>query len=492
MSTSPIPSINASGGLTSGSTLTNSGVNGTPQITGLSSGINTNALIQAELAVEEQPLTNMQAEITGLGTENTTLGSIQSALRAVSLDAQLLGEPSTFFNVQTISSSNNSLVTAQTASGVGVPIGSTTVTVSSLAAAAQTSFTYTPATSGTETLNISDGVNPSEQVQVAANTSVSDLAAQINGSNTLTVWAAVDASGKLVLSSRNTGSQYTVSASDATTPGNLVTATTTAGQDAAYTINGVPGTSASDTVNGAIPGVSLSLLGVTSASAPVTITAQQPGPNTAAITASVQQFVADYNTAMNTLQSAVNTQPASESNPKSFNPNSGSLFGDPQLENLMATMRQAMIAPGAGLSSGMAAMTDLGVTTGASTGSATLSSVNGNLTLNPTTLANALAKNPSGVQSVITAWAQSFQSLVNTSAGPGGAIDTRMGGNTSLSSTLKNQLTQLQANFATREQAMQAQWAAVEAAMSTLKAQSTYLKQLSASTSTSSSSSSGG
>ncbi|HET9074871.1 MAG TPA: flagellar filament capping protein FliD [Solirubrobacteraceae bacterium] len=484
-------SINT-GGLTSGSTLTNGGINGTPQFTGLFSGLNTNALIQAELAVQEQPLTNMQAEITGLGNENTTLGSIQSALRAVSLDAQLLGEPSTFFNVQTISSSNNSLVTAQTTSGSGVPVGSTTVTVSALAAAAQTSFTYTPPTSGTDTLNISDGVNPTEQVTVAANTSVTDLASQINGSNTLTVWAAVSSSGQLVLSSRNTGSQYTVSASDATTAGNLVTGTTTAGQNASYTINGTAGSSSTDTVTGAIPGVTLNLLGVTPASTPVTITAQAPGPSVSAITASVQQFISDYNTAMNDLQSAINTQPASASAPGTYNPNSGSLFGDPELENLIANMRQAMIAPGAGLPSGMAAMSDLGITTGASTGSATLASVNGNLTLNTTTLANALATNPSGVQSVITSWAQSFQSLVNASAGPGGSIDSRMAGNTSLSSTLKDQLTQLKANFATREQQMQEQWAAVEAAMSTLKAQSTYLKQLSGSTSSSSGSSSGG
>ena len=40
-------SITTSGGLTSGSTLTNSGAGGELQITGLASGINTNEIIQA-------------------------------------------------------------------------------------------------------------------------------------------------------------------------------------------------------------------------------------------------------------------------------------------------------------------------------------------------------------------------------------------------------------------------------------------------------------
>lgn len=72
-------SINSSGGLTSTSTLTNSGADGALQITGLASGLNTNEIIQAELAEQELPITNMENEITGLNTESSQLGSIQSS-----------------------------------------------------------------------------------------------------------------------------------------------------------------------------------------------------------------------------------------------------------------------------------------------------------------------------------------------------------------------------------------------------------------------------
>src|ERR1700753_143938 len=123
MSTSGIPSstsstligqqsINTSGGLTSTSTLTNSGAGGQLQITAPASGINTNQLIQAELAVKELPLTNMQDTITSLQNENKTLGAVQTILENVSLDALDLSEPSLFFQSQTTSSSSPNLVTA--------------------------------------------------------------------------------------------------------------------------------------------------------------------------------------------------------------------------------------------------------------------------------------------------------------------------------------------------------------------------------------------
>ena len=112
--------INTSGGLTSTSTLTNSGAGGQLQITGLASGINTNELIQAELAEKELPLTNMQDTITSLQNENSTLSAIQTALQTVSLDALDLGEPSLFFQAQTVTSSSPNLVTATT-TGNSVP-----------------------------------------------------------------------------------------------------------------------------------------------------------------------------------------------------------------------------------------------------------------------------------------------------------------------------------------------------------------------------------
>ena len=51
---------------TSAGTLTSATSNSPLQITGLASGLNTNAIIQAELAEAELPITNMQTEVSGL------------------------------------------------------------------------------------------------------------------------------------------------------------------------------------------------------------------------------------------------------------------------------------------------------------------------------------------------------------------------------------------------------------------------------------------
>jgi flagellar hook-associated protein 2 len=514
MSTSPV-SINTSGGLTSSSTLTNNGATGALQITGLASGINTNELIQAELAEQEMPLTNMQAEISGLNTENQSLSTVQLALQNVSLDALDLGEPSLFFNVQNITSSDPTSVTAATTNGVGAVVGSSTISVSQLASAAQRTFDYTAPT-GAETLTI-DG----QTLSLTAGETAASVASAINHSNSLDVWASAstDSSGNptLVLSSRVTGNNDNgagtyINVQDGATQ---VSGTGTYGQggytagsagavlsevgslaqegtDAAYSLNG--GTtqySPTDTVTGALTGVTLTLTAVTSS--PVTVTTASPGPDSSAIMSAIQQFVTDYNSAITGMEAQVNTAPASESSPGSYNPYSGSLFGDDQLENLLSNMRDAMYQNGAGLPTGMASLADIGISTGASTGAVTQQSLSGELTINTTELQNAIQTNPNGVQSVLESWAQSFQTLVNASASPGGSIEARIAGNNTLINNLSSQYTTQQQLFTQEEANMEEQWAQVEATLSQLNNQKTSLSSFASSvTSNSSSSSSSG
>lgn len=512
MSTSGV-SINSSGGLTADSTLTNDGADGALQEVGLASGINTNELIQAELAEQEQPLTNMAAEISGLETEDNTLSGIQYQLQDVSLDAMAIAEPSTFFDVQSISSSNSSLVTAATSNGVGAVIGSSTVTVTQLASAAQRTFNYTTPTAA-DTITI-DG----QPLSVAAGETAATLADTINSSDTLDVYASAttNAQGQqqLVLSSRSTGNNDNglgtyINVQDGTTQ---VSGTGTYGQsgyvaggtgavlseigslaqeggDAEYSINGgALQSSATDTVTNALPGVTLSLLGVTGSASPVTITTSAPGPDVTAIISAVQQFVNDYNAAILSIEADVNTAPASESNSSDYNPNSGSLFGDDELENLLNDMRETMYTPGAGLPTGLAALSDIGISTGASTGEVVQSSLDGELTIDTSTLTSAIESNPSGVQAVLTSWAQSFQTVVNNAAAPAGAIEARVSGNTQLITNLQSQYSSMQTLFNQQEENMEEQWAQVEATLSDLDDQKTTLTSFANSQSSSSSSS---
>ncbi len=476
-----------------GGSLTSSG--GLLQIPGLASGLNTNAIIQAELAVQEQPIQNMQYEIQGMQTQNTQLTSIQTALQTVLTDVQGLEDPVMFAPSQTISSSNPSLVSAVSSGSGTAPIGSSTLYVTQLAAAAQRTFTFA-SPSSTDTITI-DGAS----ITLAAGSTVSELAQAINSDSGLDVYAATTISGQIVLSDRSTGYQSGsyIQVSDGT--GALVEdgALANAGQNATFTLNGVAGSSATDTLANVLAGGTLTLNGVTGTNTPVTITAQPPAASASSIAGSVQQFVSDYNSAIQQIESAINTAPQSETQSSSYNPNDGSLFGDVELESFIGDMRDAMVQPGSGLPTGMAAMSDIGVTTGSSSGSINQSAVNGILTLNTGTLQSAIASNPSGVQAVLQSWATNLSSMLETEAGPGGNLQTRIDGNGTEITDLQNQYAQMQALYAARQTAMQQQWAHVEGVLSQLHSQSSSLTSFasaattsSSSSSTSSSSSSGG
>jgi flagellar hook-associated protein 2 len=479
---------------TSAGTLTTATANSPLQITGLASGLNTNAIIQAELAESELPITNMQTEAAGLQTENNTFSSIQSALTTVQLDAQALGDPTLFNPTQSVTSSNSDLVNATSDNGVGSVIGGSVVTVTQLASSAQRTFTFTSPTAA-DAITI-DG----QQVSLQAGATSQDLADSINGNSDMDVWAAATSSGQIVLSSRTTGDNGSnfIQVSD---PGSTLaeqTALAQNGQDAKYTINGNPGSSPSDTVSDSttgatltIPGVTLTLNGVTASDSPVTVAVQQPTANTQSIEAAVNQFVTDYNTAINLLGTTVSTEPANSSSGGTYNPNSGSLFGDSDLEDLIANLRTSIDTPGAGLPTGTAALSDIGINTGQSTGSVVQSSLQGDLTVNQTQLTAAIQSNPNGVEQVLQQFSSNFFNLVSQAAGPAGTLQDRIEGNSSEVTSLDGQISSMQALYNQQEQAMEKQWASVEATLSQLQSESSaFSSSVTASTSSSSSSTS--
>ena len=73
------------------------------------------------------------------------------------------------------------------------------------------------------------------------------------------------------------------------------------GKNAEYSVDGVAGTSASNTVTNAIAGVTLTLGGLTT-TGPVTIDVQAPGASVSAVEAQVQSFVKLYNSTVEAIQ----------------------------------------------------------------------------------------------------------------------------------------------------------------------------------------------
>jgi flagellar hook-associated protein 2 len=138
----------------------------------------------------------------------------------------------------------------------------------------------------------------------------------------------------------------------------------------------------------------------------------------------------------------------------------------------------------------MASLADIGISTGVSTGSAQGSSVEGLLTVDTTTLTNAIESNPSGVEAVLQSWSTNFQGTVNPVSQPFGALSTRMQGNDTLIQNLQGQLSTAQEMFNNEEKNMEQQWAQVEATLSTLNNQKSSLSTFASSLASNSSSSS--
>ncbi len=258
-----------------------------------------------------------------------------------------------------------------------------------LATAAQRAFTFTsPAAEQKITIG---GV----EYELKAGETSKELAAAINSDSSSTVYASAQEDGTIVLSTRttgNTGAEFVnVSAAGVLAE---VAGSAREGRNAEFTVDGVAGTSASNTVTNAIAGVTLTLTGLTSGD-PVTIDVQPPGASTSAIESQVQSFVKLYNTTIASIQKQLTTKPpAKPSTAAEYG--TGTLFGDLELGSLLGAMRETMYEPITGMAAEMSSLDSIGVSTGAAGGAGGTSSatLEGQLTVNTAKLAEAVRGEP--------------------------------------------------------------------------------------------------
>jgi flagellar hook-associated protein 2 len=464
-----------------------SGAGAPLNITGLESGLNTSEIITALLAVERQPITRLSNQETTLEGQREQLQSAQSSLTKLAFAAQELGSPTLFNDIQTVSSSNVTQVTATSSSGAA--IGGYELEVTQLANSAQRTFTFKSPESA-ETLTI-DG----QEISVAAGASIQTLANTINSDSKATVYAAAVNGETLVLSTRATGANgegfIQVSAPGASLTEQVGLAK--AGRNAEYSLDGVAASSTTNTVTSAVPGVTLNLLALTTATGPVTIDVQAPAPSASAITAQVQSFVSLYNSSIGAIQKQLNTKPPVSPQTTS-ELKTGTLFGDFDLSTALSAMRESIYEPIAEQPAELSSLAAIGISTGAPSGTATFSqsSVEGQLQLNTAQLEAAVQSNPAGVQQMLQKWAKSFEGAVNTVAGPGGALELRVNGDNTQTSEMASRITTMNELLSVRQKTLEEEYEAMEKAIAKSKAEGEYLTQQLAELNASSSSSSSG
>lgn len=325
---------------------------------GIASGLDIQSIVSQLVALEKAPLTQLKTQATSLQTKLSTMGTIKSQVSALGDAAAKLSKASGWDPVKATSSNPSAVgVTVK----AGAPATSITMEVQNLAKAQSTaSAAVTTGTAmGTGSMTIELGQWSGSSFTAGSGTpvtidieagddSLSEIAAKINESDAgVSATVLRDASGeRLLVRSKATGEENAFRITVADDDGDDTDAAglsrlafsvgnangmsrSQSAENAQATINGVPVTSASNTLSGTLTGMTIQLSQETTAPVNIDVT-----NDTEAIRSNVKAFVDAYNTLNTTLASALRYDEATKT--------AGPLQGDATTVGLQNALRGMM------------------------------------------------------------------------------------------------------------------------------------------------------
>ncbi len=421
---------------------------------GLGAGIDISALVQASMATQTAELTQMQGEQTTITNEQTALASFNTDVQTLQTAAFALTDPVGQFTTVAATSSNTGVLTASAISGT--PTGAHTITVTNLASTSS-AYSNPVATGDTAiaqgTLSIQVGTNTAVPITIdSTNDTLNGLVETINGTANLGVTASVlnDANGaRLVLVSNASGTAGNLTVTPST--GVLGFNTGTQGLNASLTVDGIPISSATNTVSSAIPGVTLTLTGTTG-STPVSVTT---GPDVTQQESAVNSFVSAYNTVIGDL----NTQFAVSATTG----NAGVLSSD---STISLTQGQLLSAVGFSMTGNGTtnSLADLGITM----------NNDGTLSVDTGTLSSALQGNSAAVQTFFQSttsgtFGNNLSNILDSIANPiTGALAQDANGYQQSQTSITQQISDFQDQLNTTQQQLTQQYVQVDTTLQEL------------------------
>jgi flagellar hook-associated protein 2 len=383
-----------------------------------------------------------------LNVETSSWKNLQTSISALLDKVRGLSDVVGVFSNRIATSSQPGVVAATADSSAA--LGNHVITVGNLAT---TSSYYTGAlasssttfNSGSFTLQVGSG-SPVTITVDSTNNTLDKLAAYING-NSFGVSASVvnDASGaRLALVSQTTG-----------LPGDLIIAGNTTGlsfnksangTNAALTIDNVPVSSTSNTVTGALQGVTLQLMG--QSATPVTLSVAQ---DTTGIKQAINDFVDSYNAVI----SAINVQ-------YKVDPNTyvaGELAGDSTLRSIQSSLLSD-VTYAISDNSGITGLASIGVKM----------QNDGTLTADDSKLSSVLSNNLAQVQNLFQSvkpagFASNFAADLTQMTSSAGAINSDLAQIAKQQNTLTDQINQLEDQLAVKQTRLINQYSQVNSAL---------------------------
>jgi flagellar hook-associated protein 2 len=450
-------------------------------VDGLVSGLDTTTIVSQLMSLERAPQTRLksslsaqQADVTAYQAINTKMAALQTAADKVALAATWS---------QGTATSSSTAVTAT--AGTGAISGSVTFSVTALAAAGsrigtQTydSLTATPSTA-VPSLSITGPASGTARTFSSKDGSLSSLVTEINAAKDLGVRAAAvqtsTGTWQLQLTAAGTGkaNDFAVTGAAFATVSAATDAKLHVGDaDAGYDI-----TSASNTIEGVLPGVTLK------ATALATDVRVDVAQDSASLSSAVQALVDAANAALTTIGAQTKQGTVS---PSGTTTGAGALAGDAGMRALAGKVLNAVTYAVGGSAAG-----SIGIQ----------STRDGALKFDAAKFGTALINDPDGTSALLRGTQVTTKDAggVTTTTGADGiavrlaavAKTATLTGTGTLAVAIKSRTTSMDDlnkridawddRLAVRQKALQAQYAALEVALGKMKNQSTWLAgQLSA------------
>lgn len=425
-------------------------------------GLDVTSLVNQVLSQQSGQLQDWQQEQSTLQTQAGLLSSINSDLTNLANAVSALSDPLGVFASQTATSSDPSILSATTQSSATA--GTHQIVVTNLAtsgsvytaalADGNTLFLPTGQTTGDIQLQVGGASGTTHDIPITAgsNDTLNTLASYINSQNWgVSAEVVNDATGsRLAVFSQASGSPGALAITNNTT--NLSFNAPSGGTNASLTVDGIPFSSTTNTVTGAIPGVTLNL----ASAAPNTAVQLTVGPDTQQITQAINNFVSAYNQVIGDINQQFTVDPSTNTE--------GPLGSDSALRSLQSTLLNDVTYSTTG-NSGLVNLDALGINM----------NNDGTLTLGTTpdgsTLSQVLAANPAAFQNFFqnspqTGFVNAFQNdLTNLTDPTQGLLNLDLAQNQSQQQDLTNSINNFQDQLTAEQQQLTDQFSQANATL---------------------------
>lgn len=438
-------------------------------------GIDVSSLVQQIIASQSGALSVWQGQQTTFATQDGLLEGLQNNLTNLQTAVAALADPTGALTARAANSSDSGVLTA-TAQSTALA-GTHQIVVNNLATTGtlytdpitggpDVSFLSAGQTTGGLSLQVGGVSGQTRDIQITqgSNDTLTTLASYIDTQSTANGWGVTatvvsDATGsRLALQSQSSGSTGALAINNPNTTNTSLTFDAPAGGvNASLSIDGVPFSSATNTVTGAIQGITLNLNGQSQSPLdPVQLTV---GPDTNQISSAIDNFVSAYNTVISTINSQYIVDPTG-SIP------APPLEGDISLRSLQSSLlTDSSYAIGG--NSGLVNLASLGINQN-NDGTLTVGSTPGP---NSQTFAQVLAANPAAVLNFFqnasgTGFANNFNAdLTNLTSPTQGPLSVDLNQNQTEQADLTTTINSFETQLTTETTALTQRYDAVNASL---------------------------